>query len=407
MTKTSEHIYSTPRPFAISVSDPVLEDIAARLAEYPWIDTPDVPGWSAGTSLAYMRDLVRYWLDSYDWRAAESKLNRFPNYQATIDGLSLHFVHVKGSGSNPKPLLLCHGWPGSFFEFDALVEKLTSPEKFGGSQGDSFDVIIPSMPGFGFSGRPQYPMGPRAMAELYETLMTKVLGYQSYIAQGGDWGAHVAGWLGYLYPNSCKAVHLNLIGVHNPEMKVTHTGAERAWEEKALASFDREGAYFLLQATKPQTLTFAMTDSPVGIAAWIIEKFAGWADLPSNPDGSPNLRARFTEDQLLTNIMIYLVTKSSSTSTWIYYGCAREQPANIEPGRGIPAQMESGTRLEVPTGVAAFPDPVFAPPPRSLAERGYNIVHWTDMPRGGHFAAMEEPDLFVNDVRAFAKLIQF
>lgn len=406
MIKSLGPSYSSPAPFMISIPETVLDRIRLQVAEYPWVDMPDAGGWAAGTAYTCMRDLARYWLDSYDWRAAEARLNRLPQFQATIDGLTLHFVHVKGSGKNRPPLLLCHGWPGSFFEFDELVERLAFPENYGGNSDDSFDVIVPSMPGYGFSDRPASPMGPRAMAELYQILLTKVLGYSSYIAQGGDWGAHVAAWLGYLHPQSCRAVHLNLVGVRNPEMQAPKTDEEYAWAENFARLFHAEGSYFLLQTTKPQTLSFAMTDSPVGIAAWIIEKFAAWADVSRNDDGSPNLRAKFTENQLLTNIMLYLVTKSFGTSTWIYKGCALEQPAHIDPGAGIPAQMEPGTRIEVPTGVAAFPDPVFPPPPRSLAERGYNIVHWTDMPCGGHFAAMEEPVAFVDDLRAFAKSIR-
>jgi pimeloyl-ACP methyl ester carboxylesterase len=386
---------TAPTPFTIAIDDAVLADITERVRRYPWGELPDAGGWSCGTSLAYLHSLAQYWLGGYDWRAEEAKLNLLPQFHATIAGLPLHFIHVKGSGPKPQPLLLSHGWPGSFFEFAELVEPLAHPERFGGRIEDAFDVVVPSLPGYGFSGRPGQPIGPRSTAQLFNALMTEVLGYDSYLAQGGDWGALVAGWLGYRHAASCRAIHLNMVGLRSPEM-APQTEEEKAWDAKHQALFRQEGGYLQLQATKPQSLAFAMMDSPVGIAAWIIEKFAAWSHVPRDPYGAPALGVRYTDDQLLTNIMIYLVTKSFATSTWMYRGYFAEQPTHMAPG----------TRITVPTGIAAFPDPIYGPPPRSLVERGYNVTHWTDMPRGGHFAAMEEPGLFVEDLRAFARTVR-
>jgi microsomal epoxide hydrolase len=386
---------SAPTPFKIDIPDAILADIKDRVARYPWADLPDAGDWHCGTSLAYLRTLCRYWLDSYDWRAAEAKLNALPQFHATAAGFPLHFIHVKGSGPRPRPLLLSHGWPGSFFEFAQLAEKLAHPERFGGDPADAFDVVVPSLPGYGFSARPNRPIGPRTTSEIFNSLMTEVLGYESYLAQGGDWGSMITGWLGYRYPQSCRAIHLNMVILRSPAM-APQGDAEKEWESRSQSMFRTEGAYLQLQSTKPQSLAFAMMDSPVGIAAWIVEKFAAWSHLPRDPKGSPALGVRYSEDDLLTNIMIYLVTRSFATSTWMYRGFAEERPN----------RMEAGTSVTVPTGIAAFPDPVFPLPPRSLVERGYNVTHWTDMPRGGHFAAMEEPELFLDDLRAFARSVR-
>lgn len=382
-------------PFTIAVDDAVLAEIRERVRRYPWDDLPDAGGWSCGTDIGYLRYMTQYWLEQYDWRAEEAKLNRLPHFQAEVMGLKLHFIHLRGAGPKPMPLLISHGWPGSFHEFDEVIEPLAHPERFGGDPADAFDVIVPSLPGYAFSGRPARPIGPKTTARLFNALMTEVLGYDSYLAQGGDWGAMVTGWLGYQHPESCRAIHLNMIGLRNADMAPT-TEAEKAWEARYQALFRIEGAYLQLQATKPQTLGFAMMDSPVGVAAWILEKFAAWSHVPHAPDGAPALGARYSDEQLLTNVMLYLVTKSFATATWMYRGFFAEQPFMMDPG----------TRVTVPTGVAAFPDPVYGPPPRSLAERGYNITHWTDMQFGGHFAAMEEPQRFVEDVRAFARTLR-
>ena len=384
-----------PSPFSIRIPDPVLDDIRERIRRYPWDDLPDAGGWDCGTDLATLRALAEYWLESYDWRAEETKLNRLPQFRAEAAGLVLHYIYVKGTGPKPLPIILSHGWPGSFFEFDHLVEQLADPGRFGGDPADAFDVVVPSLPGYGFSDRPARPIGPRSTARHFNALMTEVLGYPRYLAQGGDWGAVISSVLGSEHAASCCALHLNMLGLRGPDMAPV-SAAEQEWARRSEARFGQEGAYLRLQATRPQSLGFAMMDSPVGVAGWIIEKFAAWSDLPRAPDGSPELWPRYGRDQLLTNIMLYLVTKSFASATWMYRGFFAEPPT------ALPA----GTRIEVPVGFAAFPDPIYSPPPRSLVEKSYNITRWTEMPRGGHFAALEAPDLFLDDLRAFARTIR-
>jgi len=303
--------------------------------------------------------------------------------------MPLHFVHVVGEAGGARPLLLTHGWPGSHFEFWALIDRLAFPSLHGGDAADAFDVVIPSLPGYGFSGRPSRPIGQRATAALFDTLMTRTLGYRSYLAQGGDWGGLVTSWIGFDHGARCKAIHLNMIGFR-PTPAAPQTDAERDWLMRSQIAMQAEGAYFMEQATKPQTLAMALMDSPVGTAAWILEKFHGWSDLA---DGA--LESVYTKDQLLTNIMIYLVTDSIATSVWYYRALLEENG-----GVGLP----EGKRCETPTAFANFPgEKIYSPPPRSWAERAYNIVRWTDMTSGGHFAAMERPDEFLDDVRAWAR----
>lgn len=384
-----------PTPFSVAIPQDTLDDIRRRVEQFPWNAMHDAGSWDAGPSVEYMRSLSRYWIEEFDWRSAETRLNTLPQFQTVIDGVRMHYVHIRGSGDRSRALFLCHGWPGSCFEFIKVIEKLAHPERFGGRAEDAFDVIAPSIPGFGFAGPPPRPTGSRGSAARLHKLMTDVLGYSGYIAQGGDWGAHISTWLGHDYPEACRGVHLNMIVPLSPGMPAPESTAERQWSEAFFARFETEKAYFLEQGTKPQSLAYAMMDSPIGVAAWLVEKFASWSDLPYDAQGTPDLGHAYTRDELLTNIMIYLVSQSFATSTWIYRGFYQDKPA----------EQYDANRSRVPTGVAAFPDPMFGPPPRSLAERAYNIVHWTDMPRGGHFAAMEAPDLFVDDVRAFAKVL--
>ena len=377
-------------PFRIDVPDKTLDYIRARVAEYPWHEMPDDGGWAYGTNLDYMKELCAYWLDEFDWRTHEAAINRFSHYIAPVDGIDLHFIHEKGSGPAPLPLIISHGWPGSIVEFLDIIEPLAHPERFGGSADDAFDVIAPSLPGFGFSGRPPRPIGPRKVASLFNTLMTEVLGYDGYLAQGGDWGGAISSWLGFDHAPVCRAIHINILTMRHPD------GSQGPEEEAWAAEFEREqlmeSGYRTQQATKPQTLSYAMMDSPVGVAAWIIEKFNSWSDT----DGD-NIESVHTKDLLLTNIMVYLVTRTFNTASWIYYG-RRE-----EGGRLLSAD---GHRVEVPTAAALFPAELLSWPPRSYAERIYNIARWTEMPRGGHFAALEQPALLIEDIRAFARTLR-
>jgi microsomal epoxide hydrolase len=377
------------RPFSINVPDSTLADIRARVANYPWHEMPDDGGWDYGTNLDYMKEICDYWLNEFDWRKHEAEINRFDHFICPVDGVDIHYIHEKGSGPSPRPLLISHGWPGSVVEFMELIEPLAHPERFGGRQEDAFDVIAPSLPGFGYSGRPPRPYGPRKIAGLYNKLMTEKLGYDHYMAQGGDWGGAVATWLGFDHAPACEAIHVNIMMMRHPDGP--QGPEEEAWAKSFDAEQEMQNGYRTQQATKPQTLSYAMMDSPVGIAAWLVEKFNAWSDT----DGD-DIESVHSKDRLLTNIMVYVTTRTFNTATWIYYG-RRE-----EGGRILSAE---GERVEVPTGAALFPAELLSWPPRSYVERCYNITHWTEMPRGGHFAALEEPELLLNDIRAFARTL--
>ena len=377
-------------PFRIDVPDKTLEQIHTQVADYPWHEMPDDGGWAYGTPLGYMKELCAYWLNEFDWRKQEAAINRFSHFIAPVQGIDLHFIQEKGDGPSPLPLIISHGWPGSIVEFLDIIQPLAHPQRFGGSTDDAFDVIVPSLPGFGFSGRPGRPIGPRKMAELFNRLMIDVLGYSNYLAQGGDWGGAISSWLGFEHAPACQAIHINILTMRHPNGP--HGPEEEAWAVQFEHDQSLENGYRTQQATKPQTLSYAMMDSPVGVAAWIIEKFNSWSDT----DGD-NIESAHTKDSLLTNIMVYLVTKTFNTASWIYYG-RRE-----EGGRLL---STDNRRVEVPTAAALFPAELLAWPPRSYVERLYNITHWSEMPRGGHFAALEEPELLIDDIRAFARTLR-
>ena len=379
-----------PKPFKINIPKKTIEEIKDKVKKYPWHEMPDDGGWLYGTNLDYMKKISKYWVNDFNWSKHEAKINKFSNFKTTIDEIDIHFIIEKGSGSNPTPLLLMHGWPGSIFEFLHIIEKLAHPEKFGGNVEDAFDIIVPSLPGFGFSGRPSKPIGPRKIATILNKLMVENLGYKDYLAQGGDWGATIANWIGYDYSKFCKGIHINCLTMRHPEG--VQTKEEEEWQKR----FDKEqvmqDGYRTQQATKPQTLSYGMMDSPVGVAAWIIEKMYSWSDLKDN-----NIESVYSKDVLLANIMVYIVTKTFNTASWIYYG-RRE-----EGGRFFPKDFK---KIEIPTAVAIFPAEMSEWPPKSYVDRMFNITQWTEMPRGGHFAAMEEPELLVKDIVKFAKTIR-
>ena len=377
-------------PFRIDVPDETLDRIRTRVAEYPWHEMPDDGGWAYGTNLDYMKEFCAYWVNEFDWRKHEAQINRFSHYMAEVDGIDLHFIREPGSGPAPLPLIISHGWPGSVVEFVDIIEPLAHPERFGGSVDDAFEVIAPSLPGFGFSGRPPRPYGPRKMADLLHKLMSDVLGFDSYLAQGGDWGGAISSWLGFDHAPACRAIHINIMTMRHPQGP--QGAAEQAWAEQ----FERDqvmlDGYRTQQATRPQTLSYAMMDSPVGVAAWLLEKFHDWSDI----DGD-DIESVHSKDSLLTNIMVYLVTGTFNTASWIYYGRREEGGRILSP---------DGKRVEVPTAVALFPAEMLAWPPRSYVERVYNIVHWSEMPAGGHFAALEQPALLIEDLRSFARSLR-
>ena len=305
------------KPFKLNVSDNILKEINIKVKNFPWHEMPNDGGWNYGTNLEYMKEFSEYWVNKFNWKKYEDKINKFSNFKTNVDGIDIHFIKEQGSGSNPKPLLLMHGWPGSVAEFLNIIEKLAHPEKFGGKKEDSFDVIVPSLPGFGFSGKPLRPIGPRKMAEILNNLMVKNLGYKKYLAQGGDWGATICNWLAYDQSKTCIAIHINCLTMRLADGPLTKE--ETDWQIKFDKDQILQDGYRTQQATKPQTLSYAMMDSPVGIAAWIIEKMYFWSDLKNK-----NIESVYSKDTLLVNIMLYIVTKTFNTASWIYYGRREE-----------------------------------------------------------------------------------
>jgi pimeloyl-ACP methyl ester carboxylesterase len=370
--------------FTIHIPDERLAAIMAKVKAYDWSQLPDAGGWHSGVGIDDLKRLVAYWRDAYDWRIVEQRLNRLPHFTTDIDGERIHFLHVQGDGSKP-PVLLLHGWPGSFLEFERLVEPLAA---------DGHNVVVPSLPGFAFSKPISGVIGPRRAADLMHGLMARLFGPSRYLVQGGDWGAHIASWMACERPDALLGFHINMVSVLAEDVEPT-TPEEKDLISRRAAILDCETGYNHEQETRPQTLGVAMADSPVGAAGWILEKFGAWADLPRRADGSPDLWSRFSEEDLLTNIMLYIAPSSVVTATWIYRGKRLERSDRFPPG----------TRVRAPTGVAAFPDPVFLPTPRSLVEKTYNVVHWSDMAKGGHFAALEQPELMLADLRAFVATV--
>jgi pimeloyl-ACP methyl ester carboxylesterase len=376
------------KEFNISYSEKEILTIYNKIKDYPWQSMPSVDHWKYGTNYKYLKTLCDYWINNFKWKDHEKLINSFSNFFCFVDDTDIHFIKEIGSGDNPTPLLLMHGWPGSVAEFLEIINPLAHPEKFGGKIEDSFTVIAPSLPGFGFSQSPKNPIGPRKIAEVLNKLMSENLNYKSYIAQGGDWGATIANWLGYDHFKNCKAIHINCLTMRNPN------GPQSEEEVKWQKKFDNDqliqDGYRTQQATKPQTLGYAMIDSPVGIAAWIIEKMHGWSDLKDD-----DIESVYSKDVLLGNIMIYVLTNTFNTASWIYFG-RRE-----EGGRFFPKDFK---KITIPTGIAVFPKEMSEWPPRTYVERIFNIKQWTEMKRGGHFAALEAPDLLIDDLRKFSRV---
>lgn len=374
-------------PFKIDIPQSVLDDLRDRLARTRWPDAVEGAGWDYGFNLDYLEELVAYWRDHFDWRAQETALNRLPHFRATVDGVGIHFIHEKGRGPDPLPLLITHGWPGSFLEFLAIIPLLTDPARHGGDARDSFTVIVPSIPGYGFSDRPRRPgMNTFRVADLWHQLMLG-LGYDRFGLQGGDFGANISTRLAFTHPENVVGLHLNYIpGSYRPPLGPSQrelSAAEAAFLEEDERWYQAEGAYAHVQITRPQTLGAALNDSPAGLAAWIVEKFREWADCGGD------IEKCLSRDELLTNVTLYWVTETIHSSTRLYLETTK-RPLHFAPGE----------RVAVPCGIARFP--LEAPfPPRDWIERVYNLVHWTQMPRGGHFAALEEPALLAEDLRAF------
>ena len=359
--------------FETRVSDVVLQDLKERIARTRWTDSIRDSGWSYGTDIDVLRDLADYWQNKFDWRKTESWLNSFPQFRMNVEGVRIHFIHLRSNNPAAVPLIITHGWPGSFLEQLRIVPLLQ----------DSFHIVIPSLPGYGFSDASRVPgMNPKKIAALWVQLM-RALGYTRFISQGGDWGATVSTWLGLDAADSLIGIHLNYIpGSYQPDLKEQEALTDR--EKEFLRSkeewMQKEGAYAQIQGTKPQTLAYAMNDSPVGLAAWILEKSHGW----SHCEG--NVLEHFTYEELLSNIMLYWVTESFGSSCRLYYE-ARKAPLQFQPGQ----------RVSTPTAIARFAkeEPM---PPREWVERGYNVCRWTEYRTGSHFATLEVPELLANDI---------
>jgi pimeloyl-ACP methyl ester carboxylesterase len=372
-------------PFKINVPEEVLVDLKQRLARSRFADEVEGAGWNYGTNLAYLKQLVAYWRDKYDWRAAERRLNQFEQFKTNIDGLNVHFIWRKSKERNALPLLITHGWPGSVVEFTKIIPPLTDPVAHGGRAEDAFDVVAPSIPGYGFSDKPRTPgYGPSRMAEIEAKLMAR-LGYTRYGAQGGDWGALITPPLAIMDKAHVVGIHLNMCAAPQPPGvtdPMAGLSASQQARMKARQNFQtEETGYSTEQGTKPQTIGAALNDSPVGLAAWIVEKFHTWCDCNGDPESV------FTKDELLTNITLYWVTQTAASSARLYY--ESRHGGNV-----------FGGRVEVPTACAQFPKEIIWSP-RTWVEARFNLKRWTEFPRGGHFAALEQPEALVGDVRAF------
>ena len=371
------------QPFTVHVSDDILNDLRQRLDRTRWPD--EIPGseWDYGSNLAYVKELVDYWRNDFDWRAQERTINEFAHFKTSVDELDIHFIHEKGKGPNPLPLIVTHGWPGSFFEMTKILPLLTDPASHGDEPGDSFDVVVPSMPGYGFSSHPTARgMSVLCVAGLWAKLMSENLGYQRFGAQGGDWGAPVTARLGYSYPQKLVGIHLTSVALR-PVPYLGPDARELSEAEKGLlaqreAWLQAEGGYSHIQGTKPQTLSYGLNDSPAGLAAWIVEKYRTWSDCGGDVESS------FTKDELLNTITIYWVTQSIGSSTRLYYETQND-----------PWEMKKEETISVPAGVAVFPKEL-SQPPREWAERSYDVRQWSVMPSGGHFAALEEPTYYLS-----------
>jgi pimeloyl-ACP methyl ester carboxylesterase len=374
-------------PFTIAIPDTVIEDLAYRLDHVRWPHQNHDAGWAQGTDVHYLRELVHHWRNVYDWRVAERELNRWPQYTVDIDGCTIHFIHVRAGRAHPRaiPLVLTHGWPSSFTELVGLIAPLTDPELDG---VPAFDVVIPSLPRFGFSGIPDAAGEPR-IDTLWRKLMVDVLGYPEFVAHGTDIGARITSCLGRFHGDVVRAIHLGSVDLEWPSPlpdDAQLTPAERAYLKRADAWDDEEGGYSHQQSTRPQTLAYGLNDSPVGLAAWIVEKYRAWSDCDGQVENC------FTKDEMLTNILVYWATQTIGPSM------RRYREMRVDPPY---PRLGPGERIETPTGVAMFPGERELVVPKEWAERCYNLVHWTDMPRGGHFPAIEQPRLLVDDLRAF------
>ena len=382
-------------PFTINVSDNVLEDLQKRLSLTRWPDEIPGSGWGYGTNLDYLKELVSYWQNDFDWKFQEKKLNELNHFTSQVKGLNIHFVHEKGKGPNSIPIVITHGWPSTFFEMHKIIPRLTDPAAYGGDPSDSFDVIAPSLPGYGFSEASKTSgMDVKAVAAIWDELITKELGYPKYAVHGGDIGAGVTANLGYFHHKNTYGIHLTAVTRPMPylgENSKSLTDAEQDHLNQRLDWEQKEGAYGHMHRTKPQTLSYGLNDSPVGLAGWIVEKYRSWSDCGGD------IESKHTKDELLTNIMIYWATGTIGSAVRMY----RENNGE----NNVQWTLAEGDQISAPTAVAIFPHDL-STPPKEWAERSFNLQNWTNMSKGGHFAALEEPDLLVEDIQTFFRTLR-
>jgi pimeloyl-ACP methyl ester carboxylesterase len=369
-------------PFAVQIPQAILDDLSARLASTRWPDEVAGAGWAYGSNLDYMRELCDYWQNKFDWRTQEKAINRLSHFRTEIEEFGVHFVHEKGKGDNSMPIMLLHGWPSSFLQMQKIIPLLADPETHGGNASDAFDVIVPSLPGYGFSDRPKEKgISVSRIAAFFQELMVDELGYERYALRGSDMGAGVAVQMAIAHPSSLAGLHMSGTNPFIPYIPPDLSPAEQQFIKDAENWRNTEFGYALEQSTRPQTLAYGLNDSPVGLAAWILEKFSRWSDCEGNVEN------RFSKDELLSNITIYWATETIGSSIRLYYESAHDPTA-------------SWGRVEVPTAMAMLPKDMF-PTPKEWANRFANIVHWIELPRGGHFAEWEEPQLLAEDIRTF------
>ena len=381
------------QPFAINIPDAVLTDLHRRLANTRWMNPMDQKGWEHGINPGYLKEFISYWRDTFDWRAQEEKINRFKHFTVGVEDYNLHFIHEKGNAASSIPVLLLHGWPDSFYRFNKIIPMLTNPASVGLQSDITFDVVVPSLPGFGFTRSPRevdqhQPM--RHSAALMFSLMTEVLGYTQFVVAGGDGGSPLAQTMAIDYPETVKAIYITDPGWHTQGVdQSTLSKTEKKYAEKGQQQFMQQGAYAMVQTTKPQSVAYSLNDSPAGLASWILDRFYFWCD------GDGDIEKCFTKDELLTNVMIYWSTQTIASSIRAY---------KME---ALSPTLTPKDYVKTPTGLGLFPKDINGIPPREFVERTVNVQHWTEFERGGHFTAWEEPELMAADMLKFFSTIKF